>query len=117
MAHPVPHGAGALPDSAQEAPAHVVPAAVLLAVFAALLGLTYLTWAATWFDLGAWNLWLAMGIATAKAALVALYFMHLRYDPRFYALVLALALLFVLLFVCLTLLDTLEYYPDIQSMT
>ncbi len=97
--------------------AHVVPVIVLLAVFGALLGLTFLSLAATWIDLGTWNLWLAMGIATVKAALVALYFMHLRYDHSFYALVLAAALLFVLLFVCLTLLDTVEYYPDIHAIS
>ena len=42
--------------------AHVMPVPVLLAVFAALMVLTALTVAATRVDLGAWNLWIAMGI-------------------------------------------------------
>ena len=38
---------------------------------------------------------IAVGIATVKASLVALYFMHLRYDQPFYAIVLLTALLFL----------------------
>jgi len=89
--------------------------AVLLAVFAALLVLTAATVAATWVDLGAWNLAIALGIATAKAALVALYFMHLRYDNPFYALVFVAALVFLALFLVLTLLDAVAYQPDIEQ--
>jgi len=117
MAHHRQHSTQTTSNSHEQFSSHVVPASVLVAVFAALLVLTFLSWAATWVDLGVWNLWLAMGIATVKAALVALYFMHLRYDPSFYALVLAVALVFVLLFVCLALLDAVEYYPDIHAMT
>lgn len=94
---------------------HVVPLWVLCAVFAALLVFTALTVAATWFDLGGWNLILAMAIATVKAALVVLYFMHLRYDNPFNALVFIAALVFVALFISLTLLDTMQYQPDIRS--
>ena len=93
---------------------HVVPAAVLVTVFAALLVLTFATVAATWKDLGQWNLWIAMGIATLKAGLVALYFMHLRYDHPFHALIFLVALVFLTIFVSITLLDTLEYQGDIQ---
>jgi len=94
---------------------HAVPLPVLSAVFAMLLLMTLLTVAATWYDLGSWNLILALGIATFKAALVALFFMHLRYDNPFYAVVFVTALLFVTLFLGLTLLDTFQYQPDIQS--
>jgi cytochrome c oxidase subunit 4 len=95
--------------------AHAVPLPVLAAVFAALLLLTLLTVAATWYDLGSWNLIIALGIATFKAALVVLFFMHLRYDNPFYAIVFITALLFVALFLGLTLLDTFQYQPDIQA--
>jgi len=91
---------------------HVVPLAVLVAVFAALIALTYLTVAATHYDLGDWNLAIAMGIASVKALLVALYFMHLRYDHPLFALIFAAGLVFVFLFISLTLLDTLEYQSD-----
>lgn len=95
--------------------AHVVPVPVLLAVFAALMVLTVVTVAATWVDLGAWNLWIAMGIAALKAMLVALYFMHLRYDHPFYALVFVTGLVFLALFISLALLDTMEYQPDVET--
>jgi cytochrome c oxidase subunit IV len=99
----------------RETYAHAVPLPVLTAVFAALLLLTLLTVAVTWYDLGSWNLIIALGIATAKAALVVLIFMHLRYDNPFYAVVFITALVFVTLFLGLTLLDTFQYQPDIQA--
>jgi cytochrome c oxidase subunit IV len=94
---------------------HAVPLPVLLVVFAMLLLMTGLTVAATWFNLGGWNLIVAMGIATFKAALVVLFFMHLRYDNPFNAIVLITALLFMAFFIGLTLLDTFQYQPDIQA--
>ena len=94
---------------------HVVPVVVLLAVFAVLMILTVTTVAATWIDLGALNLWIAMGIATVKAALVALFFMHLLYDHPFNSLVFVVALVFLCLFVGITLLDTIEYQPEIRD--
>ena len=56
-----------------------------------------------------------MGIATVKATLVALYFMHLRYDKGFHTIVIIGALLFVGLFVSLTLLDRVQYQPEIDA--
>jgi len=94
---------------------HVVPVGVLLAVFFALTVLTVVTVAATWVDLGEWNLAIAMVIATVKAALVALYFMHLRYDHPFNALILVTALAFLGLFISVTLLDTVEYQPALRE--
>jgi cytochrome c oxidase subunit 4 len=46
---------------------------------------------------------------------VALYFMHLRYDKPFNAILFLTALVFVALFVSLTLLDTLQYEPDLSN--
>ena len=95
--------------------AHVVPLPVLATVFAILLLMTALTVAAAGHDLGSWNLVIALGIATFKAALVVLFFMHLRYDNPFYAVVFITALLFWRLFLGLTLLDTTQYQGDIQA--
>ncbi len=94
---------------------HVVPIPVLLGVFAALVALTVATVAATWVDLGSGNLWIALGIATAKAALVALYFMHLRYDRPLYALIFLIGLVMLTLFIALTMTDTLQYRPTIET--
>jgi cytochrome c oxidase subunit 4 len=93
---------------------HVVPPRVLLTVFAGLLVLTVLTVAATYVNLGAANIWLALGIALAKAALVALYFMHLRYDSPFNAVVLLCALLFVALFVGAAVIDSHQYRVEFE---
>jgi cytochrome c oxidase subunit IV len=93
---------------------HVSPLWQLAAVWAALAGLTVLTVAATHIDLGgSGNLWLAMIIATVKAALVALYFMHMRYERGIIALIFLGTLVFVMFMVSLTLIDTAAYRPDI----
>jgi cytochrome c oxidase subunit 4 len=113
----VPVDEKALPvDTAHEGSAHVVPFRVLLGVFVALLALTYLTVAARYVDLGSLNIWIALGIATIKGALVVLYFMHLRYDSPFNSIVFLTALAFMLLFLGITILDTIQYAPDIEEM-
>ena len=70
-------------------------------VFAALMLLTGLTIWAAYQHLGIWNTPLALGIATTKAVLVALIFMHLRSSPRLTAMVVGTSVLFLafLLFV------------------
>ncbi len=107
--------ADAKSSSKHEGLAHVVTVPVLLTVFALLMVLTVLTVSATRIDLGGWNLSIAMGIASVKAALVALYFMHLRYDHPFNGLIFVTALLFLSLFLSLILLDTLQYHPAIEQ--
>lgn len=96
-----------------ESVSHVVPMKVLIAVWAALLVLTILTVAAIKVDLGSLNLWIAMAIATLKASLVVLYFMHMRYDRPFNAIVFVTALLFVMLFVSIAMLDSKAYEPEL----
>jgi cytochrome c oxidase subunit 4 len=92
---------------------HAVPLRILLAVWATLAVLTVVTVAVTWIDLGSLNLWLAMAIATVKASLVALYFMHLWWDKPFNAIVFVGSLVFVMLFVGLVLMDTMGYQPEL----
>lgn len=95
---------------------HVVPFGVLLGVFIALLALTYVTVAVTKIDLGSLNLWIALGVATVKAALVVLYFMHLRYDNLFNSIIFLCALVFVFLFLGITIMDTIQYNPAIERL-
>jgi cytochrome c oxidase subunit 4 len=96
-----------------------VPLRALVLTLVALLVLTAITVgvsSAGWLDLGrTGNLWIALLIATAKATLVALYFMHLRYGRPFNAVILFSALLFLAVFCGLTLLDSTEYQPNIQA--
>jgi cytochrome c oxidase subunit 4 len=95
--------------------AHTAPKGVLVGVFLALMVLTAATVMVTWVDLGPLNLIIAMAIATVKAALVALFFMHLIYDHPFNGLVLIVALAFLSLFLSITLYDTVLYHGDIES--
>jgi len=84
---------------------HVVPLWILAAVFAALMVLTCLTVAVAQVDLGNLNLYLAMAIATVKASLVVLFFMHLFWDRGFNTMIFIGCLLFVSLFIGITLTD------------
>lgn len=97
-----------------DAHVHVVPLGLLVAVFAALLFFTFLTVAATWVDLGQFNIWLALLIAVIKAGLVAMYFMHLRWDSPFNGIVLIASLFFVALFVGIAVLDAREYKANYE---
>ncbi len=71
-----------------------------------LMTLTALTVAISFVHLGSLNLVVAVTIATIKASLVVTYFMHLRYDNRFHALVFLSSLLFVAIFLVYTFNDT-----------
>jgi cytochrome c oxidase subunit IV len=98
--------------AAQPSVGHSVPLWLLGAVLLGLLLLTWLTVGVTYVDLGRLNLWIAMGIATLKGFLVALYFMHLRWDRPFHGVVFLSALVFVMIFVGFVLVDTDYYQPD-----
>ena len=71
-----------------------------LNVILVLLALTVVTVLVSLVDFGFFNLLIAMGIATAKAALVLMYFMHLKYDDKSY-LVIFLVGLFLLVIIFL----------------
>jgi cytochrome c oxidase subunit 4 len=81
---------------------HIVPPGVYLAVFLCLLAGTALTIWVAFHDWGAWNNPIALVIATVKASLVVLYFMHLRYSPRLTTLVLAVTLSMMLVLMGMT---------------
>lgn len=93
---------------------HAVPRRILIAVYVSLLILTVITVYASTIDVGAANIWIALLIAVIKGSLVALYFMHLRWDSPFNGVILVSALLFVALFIGITLLDTNSYAPAIK---
>jgi cytochrome c oxidase subunit IV len=63
-------------------------------IWAALMCLTVLTATVSEIDLGPWNAPIAMMIASSKAVLVALFFMHLRYERQRIVSVWAIAGLF-----------------------
>jgi len=91
---------------------HIVPLHVLFGVLATLLVMTYVTVAVSGHDFGRFNLWVALGIAVFKASLVVLFFMHLKYDKPFNAIVFIVSMALVMFFIAITLPDTRQYAPD-----
>jgi cytochrome c oxidase subunit 4 len=85
---------------------HVHSAALYYKVFAALIFFTILTVAVGEVHLGAWNFFIAVVIATIKASLVALFFMHLKDDTRFNGLIFIGSLVFMGVFFVYTMNDT-----------
>ncbi len=98
--------------SAHSGLGHVVPLWLLAAVFAGLIVLTGLTVAVAQFDLGNMNLYLALAIATLKASLVVLFFMHLLWDRPFHSMLFIGCLLFVSLFIGIALTDSRANLPS-----
>jgi len=85
---------------------HVVPFKTNIITFSVLVVLTILTvYTAHFVDLGWFNLPLAMMIATCKAAVVALWFMHLKYDSKINRSVVVIALIFLGLLVSISAID------------
>lgn len=76
-----------------------------LAVLGALLVLTIITVGASYLDFGSANIVIAVLIATVKASLVALFFMHLKDDNPVNAMILVSCFLFLGLLLTFCLLD------------
>jgi cytochrome c oxidase subunit IV len=61
---------------------HVVsPKVYVIILFALILGTAATVWA-SFLELGPWNPVIALAIATGKAMLVVLYFMHVKYSSK-----------------------------------
>jgi cytochrome c oxidase subunit 4 len=76
-----------------------------VAIWGTLVLLTGLTVGVTYFDLRKLAVLAAILIATIKATLVALYFMHLRYESRLFTTVLLVGLGSFAIFIALTFTD------------
>ena len=87
---------------------HILPLRVYLGVFAGLLVLTAVTVAVSFIHFGAFNLVVAMFVAAVKASLVAMFFMHLKYDNKLYLVVFLIAIAFLAVFIIFTMFDTME---------
>lgn len=86
--------------------AHISSAGFYVAVFMALIALTILTVGQSYVDLGRLNLIVVILIATTKASLVVSFFMHLRYDNKFNALMFISSIFFIAVFFAYTMNDT-----------
>ena len=61
---------------------HILPTRIYYTIFGILMLCTYLTVQIAFLDLGAFNVVAALTIAVFKAALVVLFFMHVKYGTR-----------------------------------
>ena len=95
-----------------ESGVHVASMRLLVTIMIVLMIGTWLTVSVTNYDFGFLNIWIGLGIATTKAILVGLYFMHLRWDKPFNAFVFISAFAFLALFVGFALMDT-GHYQDV----
>jgi cytochrome c oxidase subunit 4 len=83
----------------------IVPVRTYVIVFVSLLILAALTTYIASFDLGIMNTAVAMAIATAKMALVGLFFMHLWYKPGLTRIIVICGFFWLSLLVGFTLID------------
>lgn len=84
---------------------HVVSTRAYLSVFAALLVMTALTTWVAYIDLGVGNTVVALSIASIKAILVLLIFMHVRWSSRLVQIIAASGLLFFFFLISFTYAD------------
>lgn len=87
---------------------HILPLSLYLTIGGTLLFLTGVTVIVSQFQFGAYNLVIAMFIAAIKATLVAMYFMHLKYDSKVYLMIFVMAILFLATFITFTMFDTMQ---------
>jgi cytochrome c oxidase subunit 4 len=87
---------------------HIVSKTLYFVIFGALMVLTVLTVVAAQFTYGGSETIgtiIALAIAVAKAVLVVLYFMHVRYSSRLTAVVIASGFLWLAIMILITLSD------------
>lgn len=114
---------------------HITSPALLWATFIALVALTVLTVVVAAFvpldnfpvqlvlpmvfdnpmDLSWLDMPITLSIATAKALLVAVIFMHLQHDKLFNSVLLIGATIFMVLFVGMVVLDSAQYQPQVDT--
>lgn len=81
---------------------HVVSKNTYFLIFGSLLAMTALTTGMAYVDLGPWNTVVALTIASCKATLVILFFMHWRWSTRLVRVVILSAFLWLVLLITLT---------------
>jgi cytochrome c oxidase subunit IV len=85
---------------------HIVSPMVYLIVVIILFILTFVTIKLAYVNFhGLWNLVIALGIATVKASLVVLFFMHVKWSGKLIRITLGVSLMFFLLLITGTLMD------------
>ena len=84
---------------------HVASVKSYVGIFLALMVLTTITVLVAYVNLGQFNKVVALGIASLKATLVILYFMHVKYSSRLTKLVVVAGFFFLVVLLGLTMAD------------
>jgi cytochrome c oxidase subunit 4 len=84
---------------------HIVSPKIYAVIFFTLMLGTGITVWAAFKNFGEFNIVIALAIATFKATLVVLYFMHARYSPRRTQLVIVCSIFWLAIMLALTLSD------------
>ncbi len=113
MSHPEHIAADQEHEGQYDVHAHISPVGFYVFILGTLMILTLLTVGVSYIHLGRLNLVVAVVIASIKAALVVTFFMHLKYDNKFNALILVVTLLFIGVFFAYVMNDT-EHRAEID---
>ncbi len=108
MAHEISHDQAHDPSNVvnpEHGEHHLVTPAQYSMVFGTLLLFTGLTVVAAYIDLGALNPVIALGIASFKAVVVILFFMHVKYQSRLVKLTVGAGFFTFIVLITMTLLD------------
>jgi cytochrome c oxidase subunit 4 len=89
-------------ETTQEFYHHVTPVRTYTAVWIALLILTGVTTGVAEFDLGEWNIVVALLIAVSKMSLVGIFFMHVKGSSALTKLIIAAGLFWMAILFALT---------------
>jgi cytochrome c oxidase subunit 4 len=84
---------------------HIASVTSYLVIFGTLMVMTAITVAVAYVNLGELNKVVALGIASFKATLVILYFMHVKYSSRLTKLVVVSGFFFLMILLGLTMAD------------
>ena len=85
-------------------------------IWAIQLALLFLTWRVAEFDLGAFNVVVALGIAFLQMIFVILFFMHVRYEKRLTWIFVSAGAIWLLIMIDLTLADYLTRSGPIHQV-
>ena len=94
---------------------HVVSVGLLAGVLVFLLAMTGLTVITGTMDLHGFDVAIAMLIATVKATVVCLIFMHLKWDKKFNGMIFLFSVMLLGLFLAFGVLDLSQYQPNVDA--
>jgi cytochrome c oxidase subunit 4 len=101
----------------QQSHEHIVPTRTFILVWIALLCLTVITAGVAYLDLGPFNTIVALTIATIKALMVVLIFMHVMYaSDKLIKVIVISAVFWLMILLLLSLVDYAFRFPDHTSL-